>query len=300
MPRTTANAHGIELEYDTFGDPADPTMLLVMGLGAQMTAWPDGLCEAFAGHGFHVVRFDNRDAGLSSHLDHAPQPDLVAIMHGDPSSAPYLISDMAQDAVWLLDALGVERAHVVGASLGGMIVQQLTVDHPDRVLSLCSIMSRPGDRASGRPSPEAGQMLLRPRAQDRAGVVAARVESSRLIGSPDYPEDPAVLRVRHEASYDRSYRPDGFARQFAAVLASPDRTAGLRGVTVPTLVIHGLADPLIDHSGGEATAKAVPGAGLLLLPGMGHDLPQALWPTIATAVAGNAFSRDGDQTAADA
>ncbi|MFC1418186.1 alpha/beta fold hydrolase [Streptacidiphilus cavernicola] len=287
MPRTPANAQQVELEYETFGDPADPTLLLVMGLGSQLTAWPVGLCELLVAHGFHVVRFDNRDCGLSTFADADRQPDLGAILHGDPSSAPYLIGDMALDACSVLDALGVRQAHVMGVSMGGMIVQQLAIDHPERVLSLCSVMSRPGDGVSGGSTPEAGAVLLRPRAEGREAAIDAGVTAYQIIGSPGYPDDLAELRVRITAGYDRSSRPDGFPRQFAAIVASPDRTPGLRQLTLPTLVIHGADDPLIDRSGGEATAKAVPGAELLVIPGMGHNLPYQLWSGIADAVAAN-------------
>jgi pimeloyl-ACP methyl ester carboxylesterase len=255
MPRTEAN--GIELEYESFGDPQDPTLLLVMGLGAQMLGWRRGLCERFAARGFHVVRFDNRDSGLSTFLDRGPQPDLGAIYGGDPSGAPYTLADLALDTVGLLDALGVERAHLAGASMGGMIVQQLAITHPERVLSLCSIMSRPGDRTSGVSTPEAGALLVTPRPTDREGAIESGVRTWQVLGSPDYPEDEASLRAYITEVYDRSNRPDGFARQLAAIVASPDRTPGLHELTVPTLVIHGAADKLIDRSGGEATAKAV-------------------------------------------
>ncbi|QMU67229.1 alpha/beta fold hydrolase [Streptacidiphilus sp. P02-A3a] len=286
MPRTEAN--GIELEYETFGDPRQPTLLLVAGLGSQLLSWRSGLCAHFAAHGFHVVRYDNRDSGLSTFLDRGPKPDLRAIVRGDPGSAPYLIADLARDAVGLLDALGVDRAHVAGASMGGMIAQQLAIDHPGRLRSLCSIMSRPGDGVSGAGTREAEAQLSTPRPADRAGAIEAGMGVWRVIGSPGYPEDEAGLRAHVAETYDRSHRVDGFGRQLAAILASPDRTAGLRGVTAPTLVLHGMADPLIDRSGGEATARAVPGAELLLLPGMGHDLPEPLWPDIADAVAANA------------
>ena len=289
MPRTPANAQQVEIEYETFGDPGDPALLLVMGLGAQLLSWPEGLCQLLAErHRFHVVRFDNRDCGLSTFLDTGTQPDLGAILHGDASSAPYLIGDMALDACSLLDALGLPQAHVVGASMGGMIGQQLAIDHPERVLSLCSIMSRPGDRASGNSTPEAGAVLLRPRGVGREAAIDAGVTAYQVIGSPGYPDDPDELRARVTAGYDRSSRPDGFLRQFAAIVASPDRTPGLQRLSVPTLVIHGADDPLIDRSGGEATAKAVPGAELLVFPGMGHNLPQPLWGRIADAVAANA------------
>ncbi|TDU05632.1 pimeloyl-ACP methyl ester carboxylesterase [Streptomyces sp. 846.5] len=293
MPRTAANAHGVELEYDSFGSPGDPFLLLVMGLGAQMTAWPEKLCETIAARGFRVVRFDNRDAGLSTFMDAEPQPDLGAILHGDPSSAPYLLADMALDAVSLLDALGVDRAHVVGASMGGMIVQQLAVDHPERLLSLCSIMSLPGDRVSGRSTPEAGAVLMRARPENREEAIAVGVSASQVIGSPGYPDDPEELRERVAAALERQSRSDGFGRQFAAIAASPDRTPGLRGLDLPTLVIHGADDPLVDRSGGEATAKAVPGAELLVIPGMGHNLPEPLWPEIADAIAANAGRAQG-------
>ncbi|WP_037602061.1 alpha/beta fold hydrolase [Streptacidiphilus rugosus] len=291
MPR--AHVHELELEYETFGDPARPTLLLIMGLGAQLTAWDERLCRQLADHGFHVVRFDNRDSGLSSHLDAGPQPDLGAVLGGDPASAPYLIADLARDAVGLLDVLGVERAHVVGASMGGMIAQQMAIDSPERVLSLCSIMSRPGDPATGLSTPEATRMLLRPRAIGREAVIESGMAASRVIGSPDYPRDDEELRAYVSATYDRSSRADGFARQLTAILASPDRTPGLKNVGVPTLVVHGEADPLVDVSGGHATAAAVPDAKLLTLPGMGHDLPRALWPRIIPAIAANAHAGGG-------
>ena len=286
MPRTQAN--GIELEYETFGDPQHPTLLLVSGLGSQLLGWRSGLCERLAARGFHVVRYDNRDIGLSTFLDQGPQPDLGAIVRGDPSSAPYLLSDLARDAIGLLDALGVARAHIAGVSMGGMVAQQLAIDHPGRLLSLCSIMSRPGDGSSGTGTPEAEARLRSPRPPDREAAIKAGILTWWVIGSPDYPEDEASLRAHVAQNYDRSSRTDGIGRQLAAVIASPDRTPGLRGVTVPTLVLHGTADPLIHHSGGEATAKAVPGAELLLLPGMGHNLPEPLWPVIVTAMAANA------------
>ncbi|SEL39754.1 alpha/beta fold hydrolase [Streptacidiphilus jiangxiensis] len=286
MPRAQVN--GIELEYETFGDPEHPTLLLIMGLGAQMIAWDERLCRRLAVEGFHVVRYDNRDSGLSTFLDTVPQPDLGAIFGGDPSSAPYLLSDLADDALALLGVLGVDRAHVVGASMGGMIAQQLVIDHPERVLSLCSIMSRPGDPTTGQPSPEAAAVLMRPRAIDRATAIESNVQASRTIGSPDYPRDEEELRAYVARAYDRSSRSDGFARQLAAIVASPDRTPGLAEVVAPTLVIHGEADRLVDVSGGRATAAAVPKAELLTLEGMGHDLPAALWPRIVPAIAANA------------
>ncbi|MEY9875713.1 pimeloyl-ACP methyl ester carboxylesterase [Streptacidiphilus sp. MAP12-33] len=286
MPRAQVN--GIELEYETFGDPQQPTLLLIMGLGAQLITWDERFCRNLAAEGFHVVRYDNRDAGLSTFVDSGPQPDLGAIFGGDPSSAPYLLGDLADDALALLGVLGVDHAHIVGASMGGMIAQQLVIDHPERALSLCSIMSRPGDPTTGQPSKEAWAVLMRPRATDRGTAVEANMQAAKVIGSPGYPREEAELRAYVTRAYDRSNRADGFVRQLAAIIASPDRTPGLSGVTVPTLVIHGEADALVDVSGGRATAAAVPKAELLTLAGMGHDLPTALWPRIVPAIAANA------------
>ena len=286
----TAKANGIELEYDVLGDPADPAMLLIMGLGAQLTDWPQEFCERLAGRGFRVIRFDNRDSGLSGGLDELGVPDLKALAGGDTRTVPYLLADMAADAAGLLDALEVERAHVVGVSLGGMIAQQLALDFPGRVRSLCSIMSTTGDRAVGRPTPEAAALLARPAAPSRDDAIANAVAVSRTIGSPGFPGDPDELLRRATAKVDRAYRPAGTARQYAAILASPDRTARLAEVRVPTVVIHGAEDPLIEVSGGRATAAAISGAELLVVPGMGHDLPEAAWPRILDAISRTAHS----------
>ena len=281
------HANGIDIWYETAGDPAGPPLLLIMGLGAQLIDWPVGFVDQLAGHGFHVVLFDNRDAGLSTALDDLGLPDAGAILGGDPSSAAYLLADLAADAAGLLKALGIERAHVVGASMGGMIAQQLTIDHPDLVASLASIMSTTGDRAVGHPTPEAAAALMRPPATSRAEAIANGVAGARAIGSPGYPAPQAEIERRAAAKYDRGYRPAGTLRQYAAILASPDRTESLRDVTVPTVVIHGLDDPLVTVSGGEATAAAVPGATLHVIPGMGHDLPVPLWPRLIEAIVTN-------------
>ncbi|MGX6603098.1 alpha/beta fold hydrolase [Micromonosporaceae bacterium Da 78-11] len=286
MPDVRSN--GIDLSYETLGDPADPALLLIMGLGAQLIEWPAEFCALLAGRGFHVIRFDNRDIGLSTHLDELGAPDLRAIFGGNPSAAPYLLADLAEDAAGLLKALGIDRAHVAGASMGGMIAQQLTVDHPDLVAGLCSIMSTTGARGVGRATPEASAALTRPPGADRDAVLAGAVATWRTIGSPRYPLTDAELLERATVKYDRSHHPAGTQRQFAAIHASPDRTAALAGVTVPTLVIHGADDPLIDVDGGRATAAAIPGAELLVLPGMGHDLPRELWPAIVDAITANA------------
>ena len=286
MPVVRAN--GLELAYETAGDPADPVLLLIMGLGAQLIDWPAEFCDELAARGFHVIRYDNRDVGLSASLDELGKPDIRAILGGDPSTVPYRLADLATDAAGLLKALGVERAHVVGASMGGMVAQQLAVDHKDRVASLCSIMSTTGDPTVGRPTPEAAAVLLQPPATAREEVIAAAVASSRVVGSPGFPVSDEERLRRVTAKYDRSYRPAGRARQYAAILASPDRTAALHAVTVPTLVIHGEDDPLVGVSGGRATAAAVPGADLLVIPGMGHDLPSEVWPRMIDAIVANA------------
>ncbi|MEV7044251.1 alpha/beta hydrolase [Amycolatopsis sp. NPDC051061] len=279
-----AQANGLELEYDTFGDPDGPPLVLVMGLGAQMITWEDGFCELLAGRGFFVVRYDNRDVGLSTWLDELPAPDLAALAGGDLTSAPYRLSDLADDAVGLFDALGIGRAHVVGASMGGMIVQQLAIDHPDRLLSVTSIMSTTGDPAVGRAEPWALALLTRPPATTREQALSDSVDGYRRLGSPGYPDDEAFLLAKATLHYDRARHPVGTLRHAAAVLASGDRTPGLRSVRLPALVVHGDADPLIDVSGGKATAEAIPDAELLVIPGMGHNLPRAVWPTLAEAI----------------
>jgi pimeloyl-ACP methyl ester carboxylesterase len=281
------DVNGIDLEYDVLGDPGDPPMLLVMGLGAQIIDWPQEFCAALAGRGYRVIRFDNRDAGLSGGTDGGP-PDFAAVLAGDFRTVPYRLADLAADTAGLLDRLGIDVAHVVGASMGGMIAQQLAVDFPDRVRSLCSIMSTTGDRSVGGSTPEALAMLTRPAAPSRDVAIANALAVSKIIGSPGFPADPDELVRRATAKVDRAYRPAGTARQYAAILASPDRTGRLREVTVPTVVIHGADDPLVDVSGGRATAAAIPGAELLVVPGMGHDLPRDAWPQIVDAIDRNA------------
>ena len=286
MPDVRSN--GMTISYETLGDPSDPALLLVMGLGAQLVDWPDEFCEMLAARGFHVIRFDNRDVGLSTWLDELGAPDLAAIFGGDGATVPYLLSDLAADTAGLLKELGVAKAHVVGASMGGMVVQQLVIDRPDLVASVCSIMSTTGDRTVGHPTPEAAAALMRPPASDREAAIAAAVATSRVIGSPGFEVFEADLTRRASAKYDRAFHPEGTQRQYAAIIASPDRTQPLGAVTAPTLVVHGEADPLIDVSGGRATAAAVPGAELLVIPGMGHDLPRGVWSAIVDAIVANA------------
>jgi pimeloyl-ACP methyl ester carboxylesterase len=286
MPRV--NSNGLDLEYDTFGSADDPALVLVMGLGAQMINWDNDFCGLLADEGFRVIRFDNRDIGLSTYLDDLPVPDLAALLGGDLSQAPYGLPDMADDIAGLLDALGISRAHVVGASMGGMIAQQFAINHPARLLSLCSIMSTTGDPTVGSATPEALGALLRPAATTREQAIEQGAIGSVIIGSPGFPLSETERRARAAASYDRAFHPAGGARQTAAIISSHDRTEGLRKVTAPTLVIHGEADPLVDQSGGKATAAAIPDSELVIIPGMGHDLPRPLWPTFVESIVRNA------------
>ncbi|HTY16638.1 MAG TPA: alpha/beta fold hydrolase [Myxococcota bacterium] len=290
MPRARANR--IEIEYESIGDPEDPPLLLVMGLGAQMILWPDEFCEALADRGHHVVRFDNRDAGLSTRLDPAGLPDVMgalgAVAQGRPVDAPYRLSDMAADAAGLLDALDLPSAHVVGASMGGMIAQTLAIEHPARVRTLTSIMSTTGDPSLPQARPEAMAMLLTPPPTERAAAIEHGVRLWRTIGSPGFAFDEAEVRAMAGRTFDRGPSPAGTARQLVAILASGSRRDALAAVRAPTLVIHGAADPLIPVDAGRATAAAVPGAELLEIEGMGHDLPRALWPTLVDAIAKHA------------
>lgn len=283
-----AQANGIEIAYDTFGDPDDPTLLLIMGLALQLIHWDPELCGMLAERGFHVVRFDNRDVGLSTKIEGGRKPNILAAALGFKGSASYKLDDMAADAVGLLDHLGVRRAHLVGPSMGGMIAQALAVRHPERVASLCSIMSTTGKRFTGMPRLRALGVLLRQAPRERDAYIEYFVRMFRVIGSPGYPTDEARIRELAAAGYDRCHYNPGVARQLVASMVAGDRTADLKAVRAPTLVIHGMDDPLITLSGGLATARAVPGARLLVFPGMGHDLPRELWPDVVDAVARNA------------
>lgn len=271
----------LEIAYETFGDPADPAILLVMGLGAQMIAWPEELCGLLADAGHHVIRFDNRDAGLSTHLD-LPAPTLPdLLLRREP---PYTVSDMAHDALGLLDHLEVPRAHVVGASMGGFISQTIALARPDRVRSLSLVMTSTGSRRVGQASPRVLQrMATRAPASTREAAIDEAVQTYRLIGSPAH-LDESLVRELAARSYDRCYDPAGTQRQLAAVVAQPNRTRDLRRIAVPTLVVHGLDDPLISASGGLAIARAIPGATFIGHSGMGHDLPRSLWRTLAADV----------------
>lgn len=277
---------GIELEYDTFGSPGDPTVLLVEGFGAQMTAWDERFCELIASYGRLVVRFDNRDCGLSTKLDGQqvePAAVMQAVLDGtELPPVPYTLSDMGDDAIGLLDHLGVGRAHVVGVSMGGMIVQTMAIEHPERLTSVTSIMSTTGDAAYGEPSPDALDVLLSPPPPDRDEFVA-RAAGSAMWSSKRY-FDVETAKAMAAAAFDRSFYPEGAGRQLAAIFASGDRSGRLPSVTVPMLVIHGLDDTLIAPSGGRRTAELVPGATMLEISDMGHDRPEPLWPTIVGAI----------------
>ena len=299
MPESFCRVGDLDLCYETFGDRGDPALLLVMGLGTQMLAWNDDFCGLLARRGFFVVRYDNRDVGRSSRIA-ARAPSPLQLLARDRSAAAYSLEDMADDGIGLLDALGIEHAHVVGASMGGMIAQLMTIRHPFRILSLASIMSTTGRRRVGRTAPQLYPMLLRRRSRSREGYAAHVAAMQRLIGSPAYPTDPEEIRARARRSWDRGVDPDGPGRQLAAILAARDRTRDLRRITAPTVVIHGTADRLVSVSGGRATADAVPGARLLLFDGMGHDLPRALWPQIVDAIAQNAARAAGGRPAAHA
>ncbi|MBA4794164.1 alpha/beta fold hydrolase [Phenylobacterium sp.] len=278
MPRAKAN--GIEIEYETFGPDDAPAVLLINGLGSQMTRWPAPFCEKLVARGFRAIRFDNRDVGLSTWFQ---------------SGDRYTLSDMAADAVGLLDHLKVGRAHIVGVSMGGMIAQTVAIEHPDRVLSLTSIMSATGAPGTLDSTPEAAAVLNTPApdpAADEEAFVAHGVRNARVIGSPAYPWADAPLRERVLSDMRRAFNPKGVQRQRGAIGASGDRTEKLKTLKVPTVVVHGEADPLVPLAGGQATAAAIPGAELRIIPGMGHDLPEALYDTFIDAIA-DAAARAG-------
>ncbi|MGE0668797.1 MAG: alpha/beta hydrolase [Sphingomonadales bacterium] len=279
MPQITAN--GLSIEYDERGDPDHPAMLLIMGLGAQMLLWPDMFCDMLAEQGFRVIRFDNRDIGLSHKFDGAAVPEvkeiIAGLMAGKPLPVPYLLQDMAADAVGVLDALGIGEAHVVGASMGGMIAQLVAIHHPERVISLTSIMSTSGRYGLPPGKPEAMEkLLMRPAGMDRKSIVDHSVMLAGVVGSPAYPVAEEHLRAFAEKAYDRSFYPEGMPRQYAAILSSGSRDALLPGIQAPTLVIHGSEDPLLPVEHAHDTARLIPGAALEVIEGMGHNLPPQL------------------------
>jgi pimeloyl-ACP methyl ester carboxylesterase len=275
----------IDIAYERLGDPHAPPVLLIMGVGAQLIAWPDGFCDELVGRGLQLIRFDNRDVGHSTHLTSAPAPNMAAALAGDHSSASYTLSDMAADSVGLLDALGLDSAHIVGASMGGFIAQTIAIEHPDRIRSLTSMMSTTGDLSVGQPHAEAMRIFAGTPPTTREEVVQRALDAFRIIGSPGFAPDLEGRADRAGRAYDRAFDPLGVVRQAVAVLASGDRTARLRSIDVPTLVIHGADDRLCDVSGGRATAATIPRAELVVISDMGHDLPPALWPQLAAKIA---------------
>jgi len=278
---------GITLCYEEFGEPSDPTALLIMGLSMQMLAWNEDFCLQLADRGFHVVRFDNRDVGHSTHIQ-GPTPTVAQLLRRSKHAASYTLADMAEDTAGLLDGLRLAPAHVIGASMGGMVAQTLAARQPGKVRSLVSIMSNTGSSWSGRPAPRLIPMLVRRPPSGRDAYIARAESVFATIGSTGLPRDDEDVRAMATASYDRDPDSTGATRQLAAITASGDRTSELRAVTAPTLVIHGSADPLVAPSGGRATARAIRGARLMSIEGMGHDMPRAIWPSLIDAIAWNA------------
>jgi pimeloyl-ACP methyl ester carboxylesterase len=274
---------GITLCYERFGDPSDPTVLLVMGLATQMIAWHDDFCEELAGRGFHVVRFDNRDVGRSTHMDFPP-PTTKQLITRRFRPEQYRLGDMGEDAAGLIRELDLAPAHVVGVSMGGMIAQTLAAEHPELVRSLTSMMSSTGSRWFGRPAPSVYKYLLRPPPRNREAYIDRSAEIFGIVGSTGFERDEEYIRDRAGRAFDRGHSLAGGGRQLGAVLASGDRTKRLKQIRVPTLVIHGTVDKLINPSGGRATARAIPGAKLRLIEGMGHDLPRGAWPQLIEAI----------------
>lgn len=279
----------VELCYQTFGDPADEPLLLVMGLAGPMNWWDAEFCELLASKGFHVIRYDNRDTGRSTKVrGRVTRKQLVAAFLGRRTHAPYAISDMAADGIGLLDHLGIQRAHVCGVSMGGMIVQTMAIEHPGRVASVTSIMSTTGARRVGWQHPSLLPRLVARRQNTREAYVQTSAAFWQLIGSPAYPESVDDARAKAGETWDRGVSAGGVLRQMMAVLTQPNRAQALAAVTAPVLVVHGLADRMVHVSGGRATSTAVPGSELLLIDGMGHDMPRELWPTLADGIRRNA------------
>ena len=275
----------IDVAYTTLGEATEPPVVLISGLGAQLIAWDDDFCQQPVDRGLFVIRFDNRDVGLSSHLADRPRSDPSAEMAGAAPAASYTLAQMAADTAGLIDNLGLGSAHVVGISLGGMIAQLLAIEHPERVGSLTSIMSTTGHHQVGQATDAARALFLLPPVTTREDAIDRAVLFNRTVGSPAYPTDETELRDRAVRAFDRALNPQGIARQLAAAMTTPDRTEDLRRLDLPTLVIHGADDPIIAVSGGQATAEAIPGAELVVIDGMGHDLPRPLWPTVAERIA---------------
>jgi pimeloyl-ACP methyl ester carboxylesterase len=287
MNEQFAELGDITLCYETFGDAENPTLLLIMGLATQMIGWHADFCGQLAERGFHVVRFDNRDSGRSTHIKARP-PKIGELALRSKKPARYTLEDMADDAVGLLDHLGVDKAHVVGASMGGMIAQTVAIRHPQRVLSLVSIMSNTGGRLAGQPALAVYPVLFKTAPREREAFADHVAKTFDKIGSPGFERDLEEVREMARVSHDRGRDSAAPGRQLAAIIASPDRGKDLGKITVPTLVIHGKADKLVRPSGGRATARKIPGSRLMLIDGMGHDLPRAAWPRIVEAIVDNA------------
>jgi len=287
-----ARANGVDLCYETFGDQGKPALLLVMGLGTQMLGWDEGFCRRLAERGYFVIRFDNRDIGRSTWLDDEEVPNIVMLFAkakiGLKPKVPYTLKDMAADAVGLLDALGITRAHVVGASMGGMIGQEMAIAFPDRMLSFTSIMSSTGNPKLPGPTSEASAALTAPPSKSEDEFLANYPRILKTLRNGEFPEDEALDRGRAAAVWARGYHPAGAARQFAAIVASGDRRRALKDVGVRTLVIHGKVDPLVPVEAGIDTAAAIPGAKLVLVERMGHALPRVVWDEVIDAIAQHA------------
>ncbi len=284
-----AETNGVRLAYETFGDPGGRPLVLIMGLASQMLIWHEDLCRRLAARGHYVVRFDNRDVGLSSRCHHLGRPSLlkavIAHRRGRPVRAAYSLDDMAADTVGLMAELGIERAHVMGASMGGMIAQAMAIRHPDRVLSLTSALSSTGNPRLPLPTWDATRVLMRRPPRTRDAYVEYSVRLWRTIGSPGYPFDEAYIRERSGHIFDRGLTGSGTLRQMVAILHHGDRLGDLARLTLPALVIHGLEDPLVPVEAGRDTARSIPGAALMLLEGVGHTLPRGVWPRVVDAVA---------------
>ena len=289
----------VTLCYEAFGDPGDTPILLIMGLATQMIAWHEDFCEELAGRGFYVVRFDNRDIGRSTHFDFSPATARQMLTRRLPDEQ-YTLSDMAEDSAALLRKLDLAPAHIVGASMGGMIGQMLAAEHPDLVRSLTSIMSTTGSRRYGQPALAVYRYLLRPPPRDRDGYIQRSAEIFGLVGSTGFDRDEQYVRERAARSFDRGFDVRAGGRQLGAIIASGDRTKALKSIEAPTLVIHGTVDKMIRPSGGRATARAIPGARLMMIEGMGHDLPRGAWPQIIGAIAEHARAADGARARAEA
>lgn len=283
---TAILANKIELEYESFGREADPAILLIMGLGGHLTRWNLELCDLLVARGYRVIRFDNRDCGLSTHFSDAPVPDLRALQNGQPVSLPYTLDDLVADSVGLLDALGIKQAHVAGASMGGAIAQLAAANYPERVLSLTSIMSSSGNPALPAPTPAAATALFAPlpRQRDRESILADSIARYETLESPAYPTDRGRLRQLSADEYERNFDPRGVARQLAALIANGDRRSLLQTITAPSVVLHGAADQLIPVACGEDVARNIPNAEFRIIDGMGHDFPVALSQVIGDAI----------------